>query len=151
MSTTLSDQLLATLKAVGVRRIYGIPGDTIDTLMESIRIDDEVEFVVCRHEENAAFMASGEARITGGLGVVVACQGPGANNLLNGLADAASDRILGVHIMGADAGTLIAEAVLAIELGASAEDLARTCHAHPTLSEAIKEAALDVAERAIHV
>ena len=67
------------------------------------------------------------------------------------LADAASDRILGVHIMGADAGTLIAEAVLAIELGASAEDLARTCHAHPTLSEAIKEAALDVAERAIHV
>jgi len=67
------------------------------------------------------------------------------------LADATSDRILGVHIMGADAGTLIAEAVLAIELGASAEDLARTCHAHPTLSEAIKEAALDVAERAIHV
>ena len=67
------------------------------------------------------------------------------------LADAVSDRILGVHIMGADAGTLIAEAVLAIELGASAEDLARTCHAHPTLSEAVKEAALDVAERAIHV
>ena len=67
------------------------------------------------------------------------------------LADAASDRILGVHIIGADAGTLIAEAVLAIELGASAEDLARTCHAHPTLSEAVKEAALDVDERAIHV
>ncbi len=67
------------------------------------------------------------------------------------LADAESDRILGVHIMGADAGTLIAEAVLAIELGASAEDLARTCHAHPTLSEAMKEAALDVDERAIHI
>jgi thiamine pyrophosphate-dependent acetolactate synthase large subunit-like protein len=100
MSTTLSDQLLATLKAVGVRRIYGIPGDTIDTLMESIRIDDEVEFVVCRHEENAAFMASGEARITGGLGVVVACQGPGANNLLNGLADAAGDRIPVLSITG---------------------------------------------------
>ncbi len=67
------------------------------------------------------------------------------------LAEAGSDRILGVHIIGADAGTLIAEAVLAIELGASAEDLARTCHAHPTLSEAVKEAALDVDERAIHV
>ncbi|MBT6830230.1 MAG: dihydrolipoyl dehydrogenase [Rhodospirillaceae bacterium] len=67
------------------------------------------------------------------------------------LADAKSDRILGVHIMGADAGTIIAEAVLAIELGASAEDLARTCHAHPTLNEALKEAALDVDERAIHV
>ena len=67
------------------------------------------------------------------------------------LADAESDRILGVHIMGAHAGHLIGEAVLAIELGASAIDLARTCHAHPTLSEAIKEAALDVDERAIHV
>jgi len=67
------------------------------------------------------------------------------------LADAESDRILGVHIMGAHAGHLIGEAVLAIELGASAKDLARTCHAHPTLSEAIKEAALDVDERAIHV
>ncbi|MBR46241.1 MAG: dihydrolipoyl dehydrogenase [Rhodospirillaceae bacterium] len=67
------------------------------------------------------------------------------------LADAQSDRILGVHIMSADAGHLIGEAVLAIELGASAEDLARTCHAHPTLSEALKEAALDVDERAIHV
>jgi dihydrolipoamide dehydrogenase len=67
------------------------------------------------------------------------------------LADAESDRILGVHIMGPDAGHLIAEAVLAIELGASAEDLARTCHAHPTLSEALKEAALDVDERAIHI
>jgi thiamine pyrophosphate-dependent acetolactate synthase large subunit-like protein len=100
MSTTLSDQLLATLKAVGVRHIFGIPGDTIDTLMESIRIDDEVEFVVCRHEENAAFMASGEARVGGGLGVVVACQGPGANNLLNGLADAASDRIPVLAITG---------------------------------------------------
>ncbi len=67
------------------------------------------------------------------------------------LADAKSDRILGVHIMGADAGTIIAEAVLAIELGASAKDLARTCNAHPTLNEALKEAALDVDERAIHV
>ncbi len=67
------------------------------------------------------------------------------------LADAENNRILGVHIMGPDAGHLISEAVLAIELGASAEDLARTCHAHPTLSEAMKEAALDVDERAIHV
>ncbi|MBI4183746.1 MAG: dihydrolipoyl dehydrogenase [Proteobacteria bacterium] len=67
------------------------------------------------------------------------------------LADAASDRVLGVHIVGPDAGTLIAEAALAMEYGASAEDLARTCHAHPTLSEAVKEAALAVAGRAIHI
>ena len=93
MGRTLSDQILETLKSVGVRRIYGIPGDTIDTLMESIRVDGDVEFVVCRHEANAAFMASGESRMTGQLAVTVACQGPGANNLLNGLADAAGDQI----------------------------------------------------------
>ncbi len=67
------------------------------------------------------------------------------------LADAATDRVLGVHVIGPDAGTLIAEATLAIEFGASAEDIARICHAHPTLSEALKEAALAVAGRAIHV
>jgi dihydrolipoamide dehydrogenase len=67
------------------------------------------------------------------------------------LADASTDRILGVHIIGPDAGTLIAEAALAIEFGASAEDIARTCHAHPTLNEAVKEAALAVAGRAIHI
>ena len=67
------------------------------------------------------------------------------------LAGTASDRVLGVHIIGPDAGTLIAEAALAIEFGASAEDIARTCHAHPTLSEAVKEAALAVDGRAIHI
>ncbi len=67
------------------------------------------------------------------------------------LADSTTDRVLGVHIIGPDAGTMIAEAVLAIEFGASAEDIARTCHAHPTLSEAIKEAALAVDGRAIHI
>ncbi len=67
------------------------------------------------------------------------------------LADSTSDRVLGVHIIGPDAGTLIAEAALAIEFGASAEDIGRTCHAHPTLSEAVKEAALAVDGRAIHL
>jgi dihydrolipoamide dehydrogenase len=67
------------------------------------------------------------------------------------LADSETDRVLGVHIIGPDAGTLIAEAVLAKEFGASAEDIARTCHAHPTLAEAIKEAALAVDGRALHI
>jgi dihydrolipoamide dehydrogenase len=58
--------------------------------------------------------------------------------------------VLGVHIVGAEAGTLIAELALAMEFGASAEDIARTCHAHPTLNEAVKESALAVAARAIH-
>jgi dihydrolipoamide dehydrogenase len=67
------------------------------------------------------------------------------------LAESETDRVLGVHIIGPDAGTLIAEATLAKEFGASAEDIARTCHAHPTLSEALKEAALAVDGRAIHI
>ena len=67
------------------------------------------------------------------------------------LADAATDRVLGVHLVCADAGNMIAEAVLAMEFGASAEDIARTCHAHPTLPEAVKEAAMAVAKRAIHM
>jgi dihydrolipoamide dehydrogenase len=67
------------------------------------------------------------------------------------LADAKTDRVLGVHIIGADAGNMIAEAAVAMEFGASAEDIARTCHAHPTLPEAVKEAALAVAKRAIHI
>jgi dihydrolipoamide dehydrogenase len=65
------------------------------------------------------------------------------------LADAASDRVLGVHILGPDAGNMVAEAVIAMEFGAAAEDIARTCHAHPTLTEAVKEAALAVGKRAI--
>ena len=67
------------------------------------------------------------------------------------LTDAASDRVLGVHIIGAAAGELIAEACVLMEFGGSAEDLARTCHAHPTLSEAVREAALAVDKRAIHI
>ncbi|GIK82627.1 MAG: dihydrolipoyl dehydrogenase [Alphaproteobacteria bacterium] len=67
------------------------------------------------------------------------------------LADTKTDRVLGVHIVGADAGNMIAEAAVAMEFGASSEDIARTCHAHPTLPEAVKEAALAVDKRAIHM
>ncbi|MGX7742994.1 dihydrolipoyl dehydrogenase [Rhodopseudomonas parapalustris] len=67
------------------------------------------------------------------------------------LADAKTDRVLGVHIIGREAGEMIHEAAVLMEFGGSAEDLARTCHAHPTRSEAIKEAALSVGKRAIHM
>jgi dihydrolipoamide dehydrogenase len=67
------------------------------------------------------------------------------------LADAKTDRVLGVHIIGREAGEMIHEAAVLMEFGGSAEDLARTCHAHPTRSEAIKEAALAVGKRAIHM
>ena len=86
------------------------------------------------------FMASGRARALGH-----------TEGRVKVLADAESDRLLGVHIVGPRAGDLIAEAAVAIEFGASAEDLGRACHAHPTLPEALKEAALDVARRAIHI
>jgi dihydrolipoyl dehydrogenase len=67
------------------------------------------------------------------------------------LADAKTDRVLGVHIIGREAGEMIHEAAVLMEFGGSAEDLARTCHAHPTRSEAVKEAALAVGKRAIHM
>jgi dihydrolipoamide dehydrogenase len=66
------------------------------------------------------------------------------------LAEEKTDKVLGVHIIGTHAGDMIAEMVLAMEFGASSEDIARTCHAHPTYSEAIKEAALAVDKRPIH-
>jgi dihydrolipoamide dehydrogenase len=67
------------------------------------------------------------------------------------LADAATDRVLGVHIIGAMAGTMIAEAAIAMEFGASSEDIAMTCHAHPTHPEALKEAAMAVTGKPIHI
>jgi dihydrolipoamide dehydrogenase len=86
------------------------------------------------------FMANGRAR---------------ANRTTDGfvkiLADAASDRVLGVHIIGAGAGDMIHEATVLMEFGGSSEDLARTSHAHPTLSEAVREAALAADKRAIHI
>ncbi len=86
------------------------------------------------------FTANGRARAMGS-----------TDGFVKILADRATDRILGCHIIGPDAGTLIAEIVTAIEFGASAEDVARTCHAHPSLNEAVKEAALAVDGRAIHI
>jgi dihydrolipoamide dehydrogenase len=78
-----------------------------------------------------------------------------ANNDTEGfvkiIADQKTDRVLGVHIINADAGTMIAEAALAMEFGATSEDIARTVHAHPTLNEAVKEAALAVGPGAIHM
>lgn len=73
------------------------------------------------------------------------------DGLVKVLADATTDRLLGVHIVGPEAGTMIAEAVAVMEFGGSAEDLARICHAHPTLNEAVKEAALAVDGRPLHI
>ena len=74
-----------------------------------------------------------------------------AEGFVKVLADAKTDRLLGVHIIGPNAGELIAEAVLGMEYGASSEDIARTCHAHPTLSEMVKEATEVAKGHPIHV
>ena len=67
------------------------------------------------------------------------------------LSDKETDRILGIHIIGPNAGEMIAEGVLGMEYGAAAEDIGRTCHAHPTLSEAFKEAAMATYDKPIHM
>jgi dihydrolipoamide dehydrogenase len=86
------------------------------------------------------FMANSRARANGD-----------TDGFVKILADASTDEVLGVHIIGPDAGTMIAELALAMEFGASSEDIARTCHAHPTLNEAVKEAALGVEGVPIHI
>jgi dihydrolipoamide dehydrogenase len=86
------------------------------------------------------FMANGRARAMGD-----------TDGFVKILSDKTTDKLLGAHILGPDAGTLIAELTTAIEFGASAEDVARICHAHPTLSEAVKEAALAADGRALHI
>ena len=86
------------------------------------------------------FAANGRARAMGA-----------TDGFVKILADATTDRILGAHIIGPDAGTLIAELATAMEFGASSEDVGRICHAHPSLSEAVKEAALAVEGRALHI
>lgn len=86
-----------------------------------------------------SFAANGRARAAGHM-----------EGFVKILADATTDRVLGVHMIGSHVGELIAEAAVAMEFGASSEDIARCCHAHPTLAEAVKEAALAVDRRAIH-
>ncbi|WP_234731140.1 dihydrolipoyl dehydrogenase [Acidocella facilis] len=86
------------------------------------------------------FMANGRARAMGA-----------TEGFVKLLADKTTDQLLGAHILGPDAGGLIAECTMGIEFGASAEDVARTCHAHPTLAEVVKEAALAVDGRPIHI
>lgn len=105
-------------------------GETEDALKER-----GVKYKVGRF----SFAANGRARAAGH-----------TEGFVKIIADAQSDRVLGVHMIGAHAGELIAEAAVAMEFGASSEDIARCCHAHPTLAEAVKEAALAVDRRAIH-
>src|SRR5512135_720381 len=92
MANTAADILIDTIIDWGVEVVFGLPGDGIDGIMESLRTrQDKVRFIHVRHEESAAFMACGYAKYTGKLGVCLATSGPGGIHLLNGLYDAKLD------------------------------------------------------------
>jgi dihydrolipoamide dehydrogenase len=123
---------------------YGVIPNVIYTYPEVAsvgRTEEELkEAGIAYNTGKFPFTANGRARIN-----------RQTDGFVKVLADAKTDRVLGVHILGPDAGNMIAEAAVLMEFGGSAEDLARTCHAHPTLTEAVKEAALAVNKRAIHI
>ncbi|WP_309068740.1 thiamine pyrophosphate-requiring protein [Microbacterium sp.] len=99
--TTVADQIVQRLADWGVGRVFGYSGDGINGVLDALRRSEaDIEFVQARHEENAAFMAVGQAKYDGGAGVVIATQGPGAIHLLNGLYDAKLDHAPVVALVG---------------------------------------------------
>ncbi len=100
VATTVADGIVAQLVVLGVKTVYGIPGDSNLPLIEAIRADGRIRFVLTRHEETAAFMASAHGKVTGDLGVCISIAGPGATNLITGLIDAAADRSPVLAIVG---------------------------------------------------
>jgi pyruvate dehydrogenase (quinone) len=93
MATTVADVLVATLKASGVRRVYGIPGDSVNGFMDALRRDGTISWEHVRHEEAAGFAAAAEAALTGELAVCAGSCGPGNLHLINGLFDANRSRV----------------------------------------------------------
>jgi len=123
---------------------YGVIPSIVYTWPEVASVGETEEELKARGQAYKVgkfpFTANGRARAMGD-----------TDGFVKILADKETDRVLGCHILGPDAGGLIAEVAIAMEFGASAEDVARTCHAHPTLSESVKEAALAVDGRALHI
>lgn len=92
IKTTVADKIVEQLVVLGVKHVYGIPGDSCLPIIESIRKHKDIEFILTRHEETAAFMASAHGKMTDHLGVCISIAGPGSTNLITGLMDAATDR-----------------------------------------------------------
>nr|WP_314872476.1 thiamine pyrophosphate-requiring protein [uncultured Pseudomonas sp.] len=107
MAITVSDFIVERLRQWGVTRIFGYPGDGINGVFGALRRAGSIEFVQCRHEEMAAFMASAHAKFTGELGVCIATSGPGASHLLTGLYDARMDHMPVLAIVGQQARTAL--------------------------------------------
>ena len=93
MAQTIAQNMVATLRANGVRRVYGIPGDSLNGFTDALRRDGTIDWVHVRHEEGAAFAAAADAELTGGLAVCVGSCGPGNLHLINGLFDANRSRV----------------------------------------------------------
>src|ERR1700742_4676879 len=103
MAKTVGEFVLERLAVWGVRRVFGYPGDGINGITTALGRQDKIDFIQVRHEEEAAFMASGHAKLTGEVGVCLAPSGPGAVHLLNGLYDAKLDHQPVVAIIGQQA------------------------------------------------
>ncbi|MFN5453951.1 thiamine pyrophosphate-binding protein, partial [Bradyrhizobium sp.] len=105
---TIADQIVETLEIAGVKRIYGVVGDSLNGLTESLRVRQTIDWVHVRHEEAAAFAASGESQITGKLAVCAGSCGPGNLHLINGLYDAQRSRTpvlaIAAHIPSSEIG-----------------------------------------------
>src|ERR1700757_211599 len=108
MASTVAEFMVATLKASGVRRVYGIPGDSLNGFTDALRRDGGITWEHVRHEEAAAFAAAGEAALTGELAVCAASCGPGNLHLINGLFDANRSRVpvlaIAAHIPAVEIG-----------------------------------------------
>lgn len=98
--TTVADKIIEQLVAYGVKRVYGIPGHSNLPLTEAMRRHPEIELILTRHEQAAAYMASAHAKLTGEIGVCMSIAGPGATNLITGLVDAATDRAPVLALLG---------------------------------------------------
>jgi len=92
ITTNVAEKIIEQLVAFGVTHVFGIPGDSNLPLVNAIRENDKIDFILTRHEETAAFIASAHGKITGKLGVCMSIAGPGATNLITGLMDSATDR-----------------------------------------------------------
>src|SRR5471032_2673696 len=139
MAKTVADQFAETLAAAGVKRVYGIVGDSLNGLTDSIRQQGKIEWVHVRHEEVAAFAAGAEAHLTGELAVCAGSCGPGNLHLINGLFDCQRSRVpvlaIAAHIPSAEIGSsyfqethpdkLFAECAHYVELVSNPDHMAR--------------------------
>lgn len=100
ITTTVADKIIEQLDAAGVKFVFGIPGDSNLPLVEAIRKQNRIKFILTRHEETAAFMASAYGKLTGDVAACLSIAGPGATNLITGIVDATADGAPALALLG---------------------------------------------------